>query len=243
MSLAVLAFVAGILTILAPCILPLLPAILGGAVVGRKWWSPLVVISSFLVSVLCLTVGIKFLIDTLKIDQNILQLFSTIILFCFGLVLIFPSFWGKILSKTVFQSQSISLLHKHLPNKNVVGLVILGVVLGPVFISCSPTYFLILGVIIPQNLLLGIGYLSLYLLGIGVVLLTIAYLGRKIFVIINNIASDTGVLKRGIGVLIILFSILMWTGHQKKLESWLLDQGWIGVTDFEFNIIEEFNSK
>jgi cytochrome c-type biogenesis protein len=58
-GLSAVAFLAGMLTILAPCVLPVLPIILAGALGERDRLYPLVVIASLAVSVVVFTVLLK----------------------------------------------------------------------------------------------------------------------------------------------------------------------------------------
>lgn len=61
MALAFTLFIAGMLTILLPCILPLIPIVLGVSVTGQSKWRPLMVIAGMLVSF----VGFTFLLQTI----------------------------------------------------------------------------------------------------------------------------------------------------------------------------------
>ena len=51
-----------------------------------------------------------------------------------------------------------------------------GLSLGPVFSSCSPTYAIILAVILPASFLTGLLNLFAYVLGLSIALLVIALL-------------------------------------------------------------------
>lgn len=63
-SLYLTMFIAGMLTILLPCILPLVPIVLGVSIAGRSKWRPLLTIAGMLVSF----VGFTFLL-TVVLDQ------------------------------------------------------------------------------------------------------------------------------------------------------------------------------
>jgi cytochrome c biogenesis protein CcdA len=63
MTLLVLSFVAGVLTVLAPCVLPILPVIVGGSVVNGKKSRPWVIIISFAVSILIFTLILQRLVQ------------------------------------------------------------------------------------------------------------------------------------------------------------------------------------
>ncbi|MBP7062265.1 hypothetical protein KBA84_05715 [Patescibacteria group bacterium] len=59
MGLYLAAFLAGILTILAPCVLPVLPIILGGGLVEGKIKRILIICLSFIVSIVAFTLLLK----------------------------------------------------------------------------------------------------------------------------------------------------------------------------------------
>src|SRR3989338_6266585 len=58
MPLHITLFIAGVLTILLPCILPLIPIVLGVSIAGRSKWRPLLTIAGMLGSF----VGFTFLL-------------------------------------------------------------------------------------------------------------------------------------------------------------------------------------
>ncbi len=66
MTLLLASFLAGILTILAPCVLPVLPVILAGSLGERQKWYPYLVTLSLAASVVIFTVLLK--VSTLFID-------------------------------------------------------------------------------------------------------------------------------------------------------------------------------
>jgi cytochrome c biogenesis protein CcdA len=59
MTLFIVTFLAGVLTILAPCVLPVLPVILAGSFSEKKWWYPFVIILSLALSIVVFTVLLK----------------------------------------------------------------------------------------------------------------------------------------------------------------------------------------
>lgn len=66
MTLALISFIAGILTILAPCVLPVLPVILAGSITEKQKWYPYLVTLSLALSVVLFTVLLK--VSTVFID-------------------------------------------------------------------------------------------------------------------------------------------------------------------------------
>jgi thiol-disulfide isomerase/thioredoxin len=123
--------------------------------------------------------------------------------------------------------------------KSLWGDVIIGAALGPVFSTCSPTYFVILATVLPASLLLGTLYLLSYVLGLSLVLLFIALIGERFSGSLLKYADGRGAFKRIIGGLFILLGILIITGYEKKLETKLLDQGYFDVTKIEHLLLEK----
>lgn len=93
MSLAFISFIAGILTILAPCVLPILPVILAGSVTEKKWWYPYVVTLSLALSIVIFTVLLKASTLFIDIPSSFWKYLSGTILLVLGLVYIFPHIW------------------------------------------------------------------------------------------------------------------------------------------------------
>ncbi|MCR4281249.1 MAG: cytochrome C biogenesis protein, partial [Candidatus Kaiserbacteria bacterium] len=59
MAFLIVSFIAGVLTVLAPCILPLLPVVIGSSAMGRSRWTPYIVVGSLSVSIILFTFLLK----------------------------------------------------------------------------------------------------------------------------------------------------------------------------------------
>src|SRR3989338_1956413 len=96
MTLLALSFLAGILTVLAPCILPLLPVVVGSAATGRSKSTPYIVVGSLALSIILFTYLLKFSTALIMIPPQVWTYLSGGILVLFGLILIFPALWEKV---------------------------------------------------------------------------------------------------------------------------------------------------
>lgn len=85
-----LAFVAGVITILSPCVLPLLPLILATAVQEGKA-RPLGVIVGFIAAFSAATLALSALVRLLGVPPDINRTVSAIVLIVLGLVLLVPA--------------------------------------------------------------------------------------------------------------------------------------------------------
>lgn len=84
MTLFLALFAAGLITILLPCILPLLPIVLGVSVAGRSRWRPLAVIAGMLLSFTGLTFLLQTLLSRFVAFADLLQTSTYAALFLFG---------------------------------------------------------------------------------------------------------------------------------------------------------------
>ena len=104
--------------------------------------------------------------------------------------------------------------------------VMIGASLGPVFASCSPTYFLIVASILPASFIEGFIYLLAYAAGLSLMLLLIAILGQALVSRLGWLANPTGIFRRVVGVLFILVGVSVFFGFDKDVQTFVLDNGW-----------------
>lgn len=232
-----MAFFAGILTVLAPCILPLLPVIIGSGADARSKWTPYIVIGSLSVSILIFTYTLKVSTVFIDIPQSFWAYFSGSVLVVIGLIFAFPKIWESLSIIGKVSRDSNALLGVGHQKKNVWGDIIIGAALGPVFSSCSPTYFLILASVLPASFFLGTVYLLAYVGGLAFVLLLISLLGQKFVSRVTWAANPHGWFKRSLGILFIIVGIGIFTGLDKEFEAYILDSGF-NTVQFENNLLE-----
>jgi len=240
MALLIISFVAGVLTILAPCILPLLPVIVGRSLSDTT-------VSKRRVFIITLSLGASVIIFTLllkattlfiDIPQDFWKWFSGGIILIFGLVSLFPELWGKLSFTEIINRKSNKLLTVGYKKDSIWGDIIVGASLGPIFSACSPTYFVILATVLPATPALGVFYLFVYALGLSLALLVVSLVGQKIMMKIGVAADPRGWFKRIMGIIFIAVAILIITGYDKKLQVSILDAGFFDVTKIELKLLQ-----
>lgn len=108
-SLIFISFIAGILTILAPCVLPVLPVILAGSVSEKKWWYPYLITLSLALSIVTFTLLLKASTVFIDIPSSFWKYVSGGILIFLGLVYIFPHIWSRIAEIFQFSKSNTKL--------------------------------------------------------------------------------------------------------------------------------------
>lgn len=237
MTLLFVSFLAGALTVLAPCVLPLLPVIIGGSVGGTKR-NPYVITLSLAAAIVIFTLLLKFSTLFINIPAGVWSGISGIIIILFGLISTFPGVWEKINFKLGLSRRSDEILAESARTKKWWSDILIGLSLGPVFSSCSPTYFLILATVLPRSLAIGTLYLFVYALGLSGALLLVSLLGQRFIKNARWAADPRGWFKRVLGILFIIVGVFVLTGLDKRVQTYLVQNGYYNVSNLEENLLK-----
>lgn len=227
-SLLIVAFVAGALTVAAPCILPLLPVVLGSSTLEskRSWRKPIAIILSLGASIFIFSILLKATTTLLGVPQVVWQIISGFIVVILGINYLIPSVWQKI--SVVFGISTVTgkWLSSSAGEQNIKGEILTGFALGPIFNSCSPTYALIVAVILPASVFNGLIYLLSYTVGLMLMLLLIAWLGRSIVAKLGWAANEHGTFRKIMGTILVITGLVLIFGLDKSIQTYVLDRGW-----------------
>lgn len=187
------------------------------------------------VSVFAFTFLLKVSTALIGVPQGVWEWLSGAVLFAVGIFFIFPNLYDLIPGAAKANANSNRLMSSGFMRQSVWGDVIVGAALGPVFTTCSPTYFVVLASVLPVSLVAGVGDIVAYTLGLCLFLLLISVVGQRALARLNVAADPRGWVRRVIGVLFIAIAILVVTGSlaaveaplysvfdETKVEQWLL---------------------
>lgn len=233
MDFLVLSFIAGALTVAAPCILPLLPVIIGGTAAlsdespkkQSRWYRPLIVAGSLAASVVVFTLLLKATTALLGIPQSVWNILAGAIILVLGVNLLLPVLWEKFMIVSGLYLASNRLLGAS-TKKGIARDILTGAALGPVFSSCSPTYALIVAAILPASFSKGVLYLAAYALGLAAVLLLVALAGQSAVKKLGWLSNPHGWFRRTIGILFIVVGVAVTFGLDRKFQAFVLENGW-----------------
>ncbi len=247
MLLLITSFLAGILTVFAPCVLILLPVIVGSslAVDANKKidrLKPYIISISLGISVLLFTLLLKASTVLINVDPQVWKSVSGGIVIILGLSLLFPLMWAKLSAGVGLESSTNTILSKVTKKSGIVGYVLTGAALGPVFSACSPVYAVILATVLPVNLGLGLIYMTLYAIGLSLALLAIALGGRRLTKRLNWTAKPNGWFRRSLAILLIVVGLAVITGVDKKVQTWILVHVPLNSTRLEEKLVPRNNA-
>ncbi len=232
MFLLIGAFVAGALTALAPCVLPLLPVIIGGSMSGNVHDKkrPLIIAASLAASLFLFTLLLKATTLFIDVPPQVFVYISGVILVLLGVSFLFPMLYERLILALNLQVRSQQLLGKANVKKGTVGAIVTGAALGPVFSSCSPVYAYILATVLPVNFELAMVYIVAYILGLSAMLLLIGFIGQKFVRRLRFAANPRGWFNRIIAILFIIVGLFIITGFDKKFQTYISEH-----TPFDFD--------
>lgn len=218
-----LALIAGILTIAAPCILLPLPILLGSSVGQKSKTRPLFITLGFVITFAVLGITLNFLVQHLGLNPNTLRTAAVILLALFAVFMIWPTPFEKL---TQHMSGLINRAAKtgQAAGTGNAGGFVMGVVIGVIWAPCAgPILGSILTLIAQEaNTLKALGLLIAYAIGAGIPMLLIAYGGQAITGKVRFIAQYSTRLQQIFGIILLLLAVAIYFQYDTLLQAKLL---------------------
>ncbi len=163
-------FIAGIVTALSPCVLPVLPIVLAGGATGRR---PLAIVAGIVISFTVFTLFAAWLLDVLGLPQDVLRNLAIALLLLVALSLLVPKV-GELLARPL---QALT----RRGSGDLGGGFFLGASLGLVFVPCAGPVLAAVTVIAANRdvRLDGILLTLSYAAGAALPMLAIAFAGQR----------------------------------------------------------------
>lgn len=219
------AVVAGALTTLAPCVLPLLPVIVGGSLSGGSAAArrAVVVAASLGASVVAFTLLLRASTVLIGVDPQVWSIVAGGLLVVLGLVALFPAGWESVSGRLALQQRTSAGLSAARGREGAVGAALTGAALGPVFTSCSPLYGYVIVTVLPARPGYGLALLTAYVVGLCGTLLVVALAGQRLVRRLGWLADPHGWLRRGLGLVFVLVGLAVIAGLDRDLQTWILE--------------------
>ena len=205
------AFVAGVVTAISPCVLPVLPIVLaGGATGGAR--RPYAIVAGLVASFTVFTLSAAALLSTLGLPDDLLRTLAIAAVVVVGLSLVWPRL-GDLLGRP------FHALARRRPG-DAGGGFLLGVSLGLLFTPCAgPVIGAVATVAATQSVTVEAVLITLaYGLGAGVVLLGVAVAARR-GMSLHFARAHAPLVRRALGAAILGVAVLMVLGVDKDLQT------------------------
>jgi cytochrome c biogenesis protein CcdA/thiol-disulfide isomerase/thioredoxin len=211
------AFIGGVLTIAAPCILPVLPILLGTSIGENKKSRPLYIVLGFVSTFALAGLIISILVQHIPfLNQNNIRTIAIFFIAIFGIFLMWPVPFEWLMQK--FNGVTNEASQKASSSGSALAL---GMTLGLVWAPCAgPILAAILALVAAQgNTGHSIILLLAYALGAGVPMLIIAYGSQFVSTKVRAIAQYSRNIQIVFGGLIFLLAIAMFFQYDIAIEN------------------------
>ncbi|QQO34719.1 cytochrome c biogenesis protein CcdA [Bradyrhizobium diazoefficiens] len=215
------AILAGVLTIAAPCTLPMLPILLGASIGRSSHLRPAMIALGFVASFSAVALLLGALTRLFDFDPNVLREAAAILLLGFGLLMLWPA---------PFEWLSIRLngwlnlgAAGGVQHEGALGGLVLGTTLGLVWTPCAgPVLGSILTLVATSKNLAWAGTLLVaYAIGAAIPMLAIAYGGQAATTRVRSLARISPRLQQGFGVIVIAFALAAYFQYDTLIVAWL----------------------
>lgn len=232
-------FIGGVVTILSPCILPILPIILSSSVDTGKS-RPYGIVMGFIGSFTFFTLFLTTIVQSTGISANSLRYFSVIVIALFGVSLVLPQAqkfieiaFSKIQSKLNFN------------NSNKTGFgggILIGLSLGLLWTPCvGPILASVISLALTGNVTSSAALITLaYSIGTAIPMFLIIRGGQQALKKTPWLLKNTHNIQRIFGVIMILTAIAISLNWDRSFQSYILQkfpQYGTGLTAIEDNEI------
>jgi len=221
-----LGFLAGLVSTLSPCVLPIIPILLGSASNAHPK-APLALAGGLAISYALIGTTLAWAGSALSFDASIFRNIGAIFLGVFGLVLMSGNLQQRFASATSSMGDAGNNLISNMKLDGLEGQFAIGLVLGVVWSPCvGPTLGAAIvlasqGSQLPQIALL----MGIFGIGAALPVVALAYVSRGTMIKIRGKlmqAGKTGKLLMG-GAMVAVAAMIL-SGADKPIESWLVEQ-------------------
>ena len=211
------ALLAGAATALSPCVLPVLPAVLGAGVTGGRR-RPLGVVTGLVLAFTFATIALVYVIDALGLPDDLIRTLAIVTLFAFGITLLIPGLGDRI---EAFGSR-IAPGPARVGGDGFGSGLLLGASLGLVYTPCAgPILAGVITVSASQDFTAGkLAVAFAYALGSGAVLYGLMLGGRKL---VDRIKPARAWVQAGTGAVMVLVAVAMTADLDLKFQNAIAD--------------------
>jgi cytochrome c biogenesis protein CcdA/thiol-disulfide isomerase/thioredoxin len=199
--------VAGVVTALSPCVLPVLPIVLAGGATGRR---PLAIVAGLVASFTLFTLTAAWLLDRLGLPDDLLRNVAITALVLVAATLLWPALGERISRRLAFLGRR--------PGGELGGGVLLGAALGLVFVPCAGPVLATVTVLAARNDF-GLELVALtlaYAVGASLPLLAVAFAGRSVGDALHRRAVAV---RRVAGALVLAAAVAIAAGLDRPLQT------------------------
>jgi cytochrome c-type biogenesis protein len=228
-----LAFVAGLLSILSPCVLPILPVVLGAAASEQRW-GPAALAVGLAISFVAIGLFAATIGYSIGLDADVFRRAAAALMIVVGTVLLVPRFQARL---ALAGAPLANWFDRHLGGargNGVAGQLWLGLLLGAVWTPCVGPTLGAASILAAQGRNLGAVAATMLAFGLGAALplAALGALSRDALLRWRARLATGGAGARTVfGILLTAIGLLVLTGLDKRVETFVVDHSPQWLTD------------
>ncbi len=217
-------FISGFVTILAPCMWPMLPIVLSSTVKGTDHKRPLGITIGVMASFAIFTLSVSYLVRLFHFDPNILRSIAVVVIIFLGLTLVIPAL-SRIIEGFVSRLTGIIGIQKQQQGNDFKAGFLTGIMLGVIWSPCggpilaSIATLAATGMVNTQVILVTLFYVT----GVGLPLFIFTYGGQQVITKTRFISAYTGRVQQVFGIIMILTAVAIFFNYDKLLQLKILE--------------------
>ena len=217
------AFLAGFVTILAPCIWPLLPIVLSASSQAGKQ-RPLGITLGVMTSFTVFTLSIAYLEQTIHLDANVFRLCAVVVIGLLGVSMMIPPL-GTAFENLINHVLSPFQNRLQKQGSGFGAGYATGFSIGLVWAPCAgPILATIATLAATQAVSAQVVMVTLaYVCGLGVPLFLFSLFGSKVFSKMRQLNKYTGRIQQVFGLIMVAAALLIYTNYDKVIQVKILD--------------------
>ena len=220
-----LALLAGLLSILSPCVLPLLPIVLGAAASEHRR-GPLALAAGVALSFVGIGLFVATVGFSIGLDGDVFRVMAAVLMSGLGVVLAMPTLQMRLAAAGGAISNWADHRINGIQSRGLAGQFGIGLLLGAVWSPCVGPTLGAASVLAAQGKSLGQVAATMVAFGLGAAtpLVAIGLVSRQAMGRWRDrlITGGKGA-KAALGSLLVLFGALIVTGADKSIETWLVE--------------------
>ncbi|PRY24405.1 cytochrome c biogenesis protein CcdA [Aliiruegeria haliotis] len=234
----ILGYGAGLLTLINPCVLPVLPIVLATALQASRW-GPVALAAGMSLSFVVLGLGLATIGQSLGLDEQMVGKVAAVMMVAFGLVLLVPRFSESFATATAGFAGTADAQFDEIDRSSLSGQFFGGLLLGAVWSPCvGPTLGAAISLAFSGESLVWAGAIMVaFAAGVSTIILALGYGARS--VIQKRQAWMRAVATRGRpilgGVFVAVGLALLFNVHH-MVEAWALDVMPIWLQDLSVSL-------
>lgn len=226
MTTLALAFLAGVLSTLSPCTLPLLPIVLGAAAAEHRL-GPAALAAGLAVSFVAIGLFVATIGFSIGLDADVFRIIAALLLIGIGVVMIVPALQRRVATAAGPVSNWTEQRFGGFSTRGLGGQFAVGLLLGAVWSPCVGPTLGAASVLASQGRNLGQVALTMFAFGIGAALplLILGMVSREVLMRWRGRMLDAGSgLKTALGILLVVVGLLILSGWDKRLETVIVER-------------------